>query len=531
MKSSYSIDVPVTEKREVVVVGGGPAGVVAALAARRNGADTLLIERASYLGGMMTGGLVVSLHGYRFHKDYVKRYAMSNWETPLIVKGISLEVATRLQKARGTIDQGHLGDPSVRENFDAEIMVHVLDEMMEESNVEVLFNTFAFSVVVESNTVKGVVIANKSGSQIIAADMIIDTTGDADMATAAGVPFQMGRDKDGRLHGGALMMEVGGIDVDRLTKYLRNRPGKTEECKRRLQEELSRMCGGGASKNEYETLLTLDGRRGHFSMAGPDRSWDEIEQDKRDGKYLKLPGLDEEWLGFIKEGKVPALMGASKKIYPRPPMIYWFGLIRQGKMRYDQTNTGLHEAFFDQTNEKEISKALIYMRKADRAYMAFFNERIPGFEDAYIIRTSPMAGTRESRRITGEYILAAEDCVTGKRFPDVIAQCGRACNVHSLTGVWGEHIWLEPKKPFDIPYRCLIPKKIDNLLVAGRSISVDFIASGAIRAQPNCMSLGEAAGTAAALSSKLGVRARDLDIKMLQTKLLEHGVQLFSEEE
>lgn len=531
MKKSYSFKFPVTEKRDVLVMGGGPAGVVAALAARRSGAYTLLIERASYLGGMMTGGLVVSLHGYRFHKDYVKTYAMSNWGTPLIVKGISLEVATRLQKARGTIDQGHLGDPSVRENFDAEIMVHVLDEMMEESGVDVLFNTFTFDAVVESNVIKGVAIANKSGPQVILADAIVDATGDADIAAAAGVPFVIGRDKDGRFHGGALLMEIGGIDVDRLIEYLKNRPRKTEEEKKKLGEELSRLCGGGGSRNENETLLTLDGRRGHFSMGGPDRSWDQIEQDRREGKYLKLPGLDEEWLEFVKEGNVPPLLGASTHMYPRPPMLYWFGIIRQGKMRYDQTNSGLHEAFFDQTNEKEISKALIYMRKVDRAYMRFLNERIPGFEDAYIIRTSPMAGTRESRRIIGEYVLTAEDCVKGKRFPDVIAQCGRACNVHSVTGIWGEHIWLEPKKPFDIPYRCLIPKKIDNLLVAGRSISADFIANGAIRAQPNCMSLGEAAGTAATLSANLGIPPRELDIKVLQKKLTEHGAQLFSDEE
>ena len=163
--------------------------------------------------------------------------------------------------------------------------------------------------------------------------------------------------------------------------------------------------------------------------------------------------------------------------------------------------------------------------------MKFLNKRIPGFEDAYIIRTSPVPGSRESRRIIGEYTLTAEDCVKGRTFPDVIAQCGRACNVHSLTGVWGEHIWLEPEKPFDIPYRCLLPKDIDNILVAGRSISEDYIAHGAVRAQPNCMSLGEAAGTAAALSSKLGVSPRDLEIKTLQEKLIEHGAQLFSEKD
>ncbi len=143
MKNNYSFEFPVIEKKDVVVVGGGPAGVLAALAARRTGANTLLIERASYLGGMMTGGLVNSLHGYRLHKNYVKASPMSNWDTPLVVKGISLELTRRLQKAGGTIDYGHTGDPSIRENYDVEIMVHVLDEMMVEAGVDVLFNTLA----------------------------------------------------------------------------------------------------------------------------------------------------------------------------------------------------------------------------------------------------------------------------------------------------------------------------------------------------------------------------------------------------
>jgi hypothetical protein len=529
MKNSYAFDFPVSEKRGVVVVGGGPAGVVAAVAAKRTGANTLLTERAGYLGGMMTGGLVNSLHGYRLHRDYVKTAPMSNWDTRLVVKGISLELTTRLQRARGTIDYGHTGDPSIRENYDVEIMVHVLDEMMEDAGVDVLFNTFVFAPVMEDNRVKGVALVNKSGPQVILADAIVDATGDADIAAAAGASFELGRPKDGRFHGGALLMEIGGIDPDRLIHYLRNRPEKTAEERKRINGELSRLCGGGGSRTESQ--LTLDGKKGFFSMAGKDRSWDEIEEDRRDQKYLKLPAIDEEWVRFLKDGHVPPLIKTTQPVYPRSPSLGWFGMIRQGKMRYDQMQAGLHELFFDQTDEKDISKALIYMRQIDRVYMKFLNERIPGFEDAYILKTSPMAGTRESRRITGEYVLTAEDCVNGRRFPDVVAMCGRACNVHSLTGVWGEQIWLEPKKPFDIPYRCLIPKKIDHLLVAGRSISADFIASGAIRAEPNCMSLGEAAGTAAALSATLGVAPRNLDIKQLQHKLTEHGAQLSMDDE
>jgi hypothetical protein len=529
MKNNYSFRFPVAEKKDVIVVGGGPAGVLAALAAKRTGAATLLIERASYLGGMMTGGLVSSLHGYRFHKNYVATQPMSNWDTPIVVKGISLKLVTRLQKARGTIDRGHTGDPSIRENYDVEIMVHVLDEMMQEAGVDVLFNTYSFAPLVEDNKVKGVALVNKSGPQVILATVVVDATGDADIAAAAGVPFELGRPVDHRFHGGALLMEIGGIDPDRLIHYLKNRPGRTADEKKRINEELSRLCGGGGSRTD--TQLTLDGKRGFFSMLGKDRTWDEIEQDRRDNKHLRLPGIEEEWLRFLKDAPVPSLTGTMKSVFPQPPSLAWFGMIRQGKMRYDQMQAGLHELFFNQTDEKEISKALIYMRKMDRIYMEFLNERIPGFEDAYIIKTSPMAGTRESRRIIGEYVLTAEDCVNGRRFADVIAMCGRACNVHSLTGVWGEHIWLEPKKPFDIPYRCLIPKKLDNILVAGRSISADFIASGAIRAEPNCMSLGEAAGTAAALSANLGVTPRSLDITLLQQKLMQHGAQLSMREE
>jgi hypothetical protein len=147
------------------------------------------------------------------------------------------------------------------------------------------------------------------------------------------------------------------------------------------------------------------------------------------------------------------------------------------------------------------------------------------------MRYSPLVGMRESRRIVGEYTLTAEDCAEGRRFPDVIAKGGRALNTHGVTGEWGVNFWVEPKAPYDIPYRCLVPQKIDNLLVAGRCMSGTHIAMGSYRGQPNCMSTGEAAGTAAALSTKLQVPPRTLDVKLLQKKLLDQGALLFSEDE
>jgi hypothetical protein len=129
-------------------------------------------------------------------------------------------------------------------------------------------------------------------------------------------------------------------------------------------------------------------------------------------------------------------------------------------------------------------------------------------------------------------MVTEKDCAEGRRFPDVIAKSGRALNVHSITGIGtGVNIWIEPKKPYDLPYRCLVPKKIDNLLVAGRCSSFTHVALGGARAEPPCMTLGEAAGAAAALSSRLGVTPRKLDVRLLQKTLLKQGVLLFLEDE
>jgi hypothetical protein len=294
-----------------------------------------------------------------------------------------LEICTKLQEAGGTIDQGHIGDPSTRENYDPEVMIKVLDEMMEESNVDVLFNTIAFDAVVEDNAVKGVAISNKSGGQVILANVVVDASGDADIAAAAGAPFEYGRKEDGRLHGGSMLMDIGGIDIDRYIEYVKSRLEKTEAERKKLEEESSRLIYGEGHRNE--TILTIDGKKGLFNMGGIPRSWEEIEQDRREGRYLKLPGVTEEWIKYIKSGGVPSRFDVipSKVIYPRPPRGP-SGSIRYGKMRYDQSRIGVHEAYFNQTDQEEISKAIIWMRRLNWIYMKFLKECIPGFENIYL---------------------------------------------------------------------------------------------------------------------------------------------------
>jgi len=541
--NGYSANLKVDKKKNVVVVGGGPAGVAAALSARRNGADTLLIERESYLGGMMTGGGIggININGYR----------AGTKDNPVVVRGIALEIFERLQRAGGAVP-GDLVYP--RQVIDPAITIHLLDEMMDESNVQVLFNTIAFDALVEASTLKGVAIANKSGGQIIPADVVVDASADGDIAGFAGAPFVFGRPQDGRCHGGSMDMQIGGIDIDKFIHFLKNQPDMTEEERRQLEEDRSRLLGAGRAPN---TVLSVDGK----PMVRPSMvrrtSWEEVEKARRngeflplriatggggpmpglasapirDGKYVPLPAaLDKEWIDFIKKGEVPPLFGAAALIFP-PARFGPVGIFRHGKRRYDQMMSGVYEVWFETTNEEQTSKAITYMRKLNQVYLKFLREHAPGFENAYIIMESPNVGTREGRRIVGEYVLTEEDLLEGRSFPDVIAKGGtRGPDSHSVTGIWGEGVISNLTKPYDIPYRCLVPQKIDNLLVAGRSISATPLASGAMRSMAPAMATGEAAGAAAALSYRLGVTPRNLDIRQLQNVLLRQGALLFMED-
>lgn len=541
----YSIDFDATHQTDVLVVGGGPAGCLAALSARRNGADVTLLERESYLGGSMTGMMVNTLNAFRSTSE----------DRSLVVEGISLEVFQNLLEEKGThsapdapvpveLDHGQFTDPS--------LMVHVLDEMMMDANVDVIYNTFAFDAIVEEGAVEGVVLANKSGGQVILADQIVDCSGDADIAAAAGAPFEFGREEDGRFHGGSMLMQVGGIDLDGLLAYLKRDPDMTRADLEQLQTDQANLLGAGGPPGEVQTPDGGTISRGIYQP----RDWEMIEADREQGKplnfriragptgmgvrydYDEYGGVPPElkynkaWIDFIKEGRVPPMLGTPKHIYPPPPSIgiLGFGMFKHGKPRYDMMLTGIYEAWFDQTDAESISDAIMYMRKVNKTYMEFFRERVGGFEDAYIVSESPSVGKRESRRIVGGYVLDEGDQSVGRKFSDVIAKSGRPPSAHSVTGEWGTFVAGQVEEAYDIPYRCLLPKEVEDLLVAGRTISVTFGAFSGIRDQGTCMAMGEAAGAAAALSSRLGVTPRTLDIDLLQKRLVEQGARLFFDE-
>jgi hypothetical protein len=179
----------------------------------------------------------------------------------------------------------------------------------------------------------------------------------------------------------------------------------------------------------------------------------------------------------------------------------------------------------DATDPEQLTRAEVDGRRQVREYARFLRDRVPGFEEAVIVATSPAIGVRESRRVHGDYVLTREDVLTGRRFDDEIALCGAPIEDHHAGG---DTEWRYVGEPgvYGIPYRCLVAAGIEGLLVAGRCFSATHDAHASVRSMAQCMAMGQAAGTAAALSIASGCDPRDLDMALLRDRLRAAGAIL-----
>lgn len=179
------------------------------------------------------------------------------------------------------------------------------------------------------------------------------------------------------------------------------------------------------------------------------------------------------------------------------------------------------------TNVEDLTAAEIEGREQVFTLVKFFRENLPGFEDCRLLDTATQIGVRETRRIVGEYTLTLEDLQNGRRFDDVIALCGYPVDIHDPTGAGGGVAEAPPTaNMYEIPYRVMVPKAVDGLLVAGRSVSATHEALGAIRVMPPCFAMGEAAGVAAAMVTATGIAPRAIPIPDLHKALVAAGAYL-----
>lgn len=179
----------------------------------------------------------------------------------------------------------------------------------------------------------------------------------------------------------------------------------------------------------------------------------------------------------------------------------------------------------DATNPEELTQAEIEGRSQALEYERFLRDRIPGYAKARIVAFSTQIGVRESRRVHGDYRLTREDVLSAAKFDDVVGLCGAPIEDHH-SGSDTKWKYLPEGETVDIPYRTLLPQKIEGLLVAGRCFSATHDAHAAVRSMAQCMAMGQAAGAAAALSITCGVSPRELNVRRLQDHLREIGAIL-----
>jgi len=206
---------------------------------------------------------------------------------------------------------------------------------------------------------------------------------------------------------------------------------------------------------------------------------------------------------------------------PREDVLF-FGTPHAGEVSVNSTRvTGLLG-----TSVWDLTRAEWWSRQQMRQIVAFLRRYVPGFERAYAAQSGVQIGVRETRRIRGEYTLTAEDVLSARRFDDVIARGSYPIDIHNPEGRGTILKRLPPGEAYDIPLRCLLPQRVDRLVVAGRCISGTHEAHSSYRVMPVAMATGQAAGVCAALAARTGAAPRDVPACEVQRELARQGADI-----
>lgn len=448
-----------TLRTQVLVVGSGAAGINAAIAAGRNGAETLLVEYHGFLGGISA-----TLPWLGFHdQDYRQ-----------VVKGLAWEIARRLKEAGAASDP--ILDPKCGSalSVDNHAWKCLAMQMIQEAGVRLMLHTHVVDTLREGDRITGVVVEHKSGRQNILADVVIDCSGDGDVAARGGVEWKKGRTGDGLVQAPTLVFRLGGVNRAEFVAGCKDPEINYREWLKPFPELWQKMM------NRIDTMPVIV--CGGFAGL--------VEKARQAGE-LTLP-----------QSRIVGV-----KLH-RPDQ---FLVVMTRVLGLDPTDvTSLTDAY-----------TRIYQQIPE--LVRFFQKWVPGFSQSYLLEIAPMLGVRESRRIMGDYVLTGEDVMEGRQFPDVIGLGGYHIDIHRPSGTWVES---KNVKTYDIPYRSLVARGVEGLMMAGKCLSATHEAIASTRVIPICMAQGQAAGTAAALAVKAKRSPREIDVKLLQATLIAQGAEL-----
>ena len=345
---------------------------------------------------------------------------------------------------------------------DPEAVKLVAVEMLREQGVGIMLHTVFSGTLMDGGRIGALVVEGKSGREAILAETVIDATGDGDVAFRSGVPCEKGNARGG-LQPPTLMFSMEGVDAGRLRECLANEPEvyDVDFIPPDYFERNSRFIVVGLRK------LLARARAGGLAIPNE--------------RTILISGLrgDEFWVNMTRVRGI------------------------------------------DATDTRSLTVGEIETRGQIDALCRYLVSCVPGFERARLGRVAPFLGIRETRRIVGQYVLTADDIRGCRRFDDAVAAAGYPIDLHSPDGDDCELEWCGDC--YEIPYRSLVPREVDNLLVAGRCISATHEAMASTRVMSTCMALGEAAGRAAQMCVREKVPPADVDTRRLREELLRHG--------
>lgn len=417
---------------DVVVVGGGTAGCATAYTAGKLGLKTLIIEKNIHLGGTITSGLVIPV--MRSGNNQIN----TDFRTDLIEELRSLGGQTTYQN-----------NPAW---FNPELTKIALDNLMRKANVEVFFDTHIIGVKIENREIKRIKISkeilsvstdeidmeNKNLSVSIGARYVIDSTGNCEIGKISNCRFL---EKQKEFQPVTLRFMMAGIDLMTFSEWLKN----------------------------YDTdrnVTTVEHIDGHIHLSTA-YTWD------KDKKWA----LEPLFADAVEQGILKRYDTNYFQIFTVPGMP---DTVAFNCPRIIDYNNSLEV--------KNISKALLIARQNIYRYLLFCRKYFPGFKNAYISNIADMLGVRVSRRIRGKYIYTIDDLKTGKKFDNPVVISDYPVDVHSNKQ---NRSTLQNYNEYQLPLECLMSADIDNLFVAGRCLSADYMAQGALRVQSSCFSMGE----------------------------------------